>query len=614
MTLMAINVHHILDVYGKIVLMSSKRSNNAIWKITLPDEVTPEQRIGQIKNAYNALVSSEPSKYKPLSSIAIQQNFEGITLELYVRSRHSQGFLPFVNGYLQSDEDSGKFSFTSKDVCLFIATGRSLFVITSGSGYRIIEGFVDYSFPFDTAKKLVANNFQAADTRDFTGATTSRTETYRRGYSIAKSESFGKAWKRLVGRLNSGLLPDDSYLRELIGTKKPPMLEIKSSFTLKKSLDLLQIVALIQEVESLPEPSEEQSKQLSFLDNLYPVNNKDVREKLYRCLIEELRQEMLGESSVDIDVGDPEDIPRYYAGSDFRISRQQLDGIPPTKDDVIDALKILCQGEINDQELFYEKIKPLKFRYSVDDDDHSPPVSADLIGFLHGQADCNGETFFLLDKVWYRSQGQFLDNLKRDFIEEVFNANSPILLNSDLGILEWSDIDEDAFNRRQASEADYYYGDKIFAVSDRGKIELFDLLRVDEADNKLYVIHVKDGFDAKMRDACSQITIASEVIKSDLENGKVVLSAYYNEWTTSDINQAKSVSREEFLRFFDMDIVYCVICSTRVDFVPQSFEVNRLRSHIARREVLATNIELKGHGLIFRLVHTKRLAIIQQDV
>ena len=586
--------------------MGSKRSNNAIWKISIPEETTPEQRITQIVNQYGALVSSEPSKYKPLLPVALRQDFEGIKLKLYMRARYSPGFLPFVNGYLESDGDGDKFSFTSKDVCLFIATARSLFVITSGSGYRIIEGYVDYSFPFDTAKKLVANDFQAADTRDFTGATTSRTETYRRGYSIAKSESFGKAWKRLVGRLNRGLLSEDSYLRELIGVKKAPMLEIKSSFTLKKSLDLSQIVALAQEIESLPEPSEEQRRQLSFLDNLYPVNNKDLREKLYRCLIEDLRQEIIGGASVDLDVGDPDDISQYYAGSDFRISRRQLEGTPPTKDDLIDALRDVCQDELNDQELFYEKIRSLKFRYTVDEDDQFPPVNADLVNFLHGQAECDGKTYFLLDKVWYRSQGQFLDNLKKDFIEEVFNTNNPILIGENVGLLEWSDVDEDAFNKRQARQDSYYYGDKIFAICDRGKIELFDLLWADEASNKLYVIHVKEDFDAKMRDACSQITVASEVIRSDLQNGKAVLSAYYDEWVASEINRAKDVSREDFLQLFDTDIVYCVLCSTGVDFVAQSFESGRLRSHIARREVLATNIELKGHGSIFKLLHTRR--------
>jgi hypothetical protein len=124
----------------------------------------------------------------------------------------------------------------------------------------------------------------------------------------------------------------------------------------------------------------------------------------------------------------------------------------------------------------------------------------------------------------------------------------------------------------------------------------------------VYIIHVKGGFDAKMRDACSQISISSEVIQSDLQNGKPVLGRYYEEWAKHAINASRNVPKEDFLSWFEENrIVYMVLASTTVDFVPISFESNILRSHIARREVIATRNEFKGRGYMFQLAHTKRL-------
>jgi uncharacterized protein (TIGR04141 family) len=243
---------------------------------------------------------------------------------------------------------------------------------------------------------------------------------------------------------------------------------------------VLQVVSLAKEIERLPEPTEEQARQLSFLDNLYPVKSKELEDELQMQLIEDLRQAIVADSDIDLDICDPEDVSRYYAGSGFKISRWMLTGDPPEKDDVIDVLRQKCATVLSEKEEFFRKAMSLRIRYSLGDDDHSVHITSELYKFMHAQVDFQGDTFFLLDKIWYRSQGEFLDNLKRDFIEETFTAGNPILNTEDLGFLTWCDGDEDAFNKRQAEEVEgFYYGDKIFAVSDRGKVELFDLLKVD---------------------------------------------------------------------------------------------------------------------------------------
>jgi uncharacterized protein (TIGR04141 family) len=585
--------------------MSEKRSNNAIWKIALTEGEAVQDRLSSIVESYNRL-SRADSKYAPLKKVELEQAFEDVEISLYTRTKWGLGFFSFVAEYLANKDEVDAFRFKSVDACLFIATATSLFAVTSGSGYNIIGDDVDYSFPFEVAKKLVANNFKTAEMRQFTGATTSRIETYRRGQSIASSESFGKVWKRLVGRLNSGLLPEDSSLLKIIDPNRPPAIEVKSSFVLRKSLDLRQLVELAREIDELPAATEDQLRELSFLDNLYQVKSKSLIAALKRQLIENLRLAATSGEQFDLDICDPDDVNTYYAGSDFRLSRWQLEGDPPDTDDVINVLRSNCQESLEDADSFYEKVASLMLRYSRDPDGDDPPIAKDLYKFMHGQVEHKEETYFLLDKIWYRIQGDFLANLKKDFIEETFFTSSPILMGDELPFMAWSDVDEDAFNRRQAQEDGFHYGDKIFATSNRGKVELFDLLKVDKANKTLYIIHVKAGFDAKMRDACSQISISAEVIEQDVRSDKAVLKAYYLEWQKNEVNAGKGVSEQEFVGWFDLNIVYVVLASTRADFTPVSFERNVLSSHIARREIVVTRNELKSRGNVFRLAHTKR--------
>lgn len=583
--------------------MNAKRSNNAIWKLTVPDGVKPAARLKGVLEAYARRVAKE--ELQELSSVPLNQLLEGFRLDLYVRPSFSEGLLPFVRGYLHNADDGQSFRIKGADACLFVASETSLYAITSGGGFRVIADAVDYSFPFDTAKKLISNSFTAADVRDLIGSRSSRSETYRRAYSIDKSEAIDTVWKKLVGRLDAGQLSEGNPLVGLVDPDKPPAVEVKSSFVLRQKLDLAGVGELIEALETLPEPSVERLRQLSFLDNLYPVrNDKALESDLVREFVENIRRALLGGDLPDIDVLDPDEIITFNAGSDFRLSRTDLGQSPPDFEDLAPHVKNKLSGCLDSKEQFAEKFLALSLSYRIDPDDRSKKIYRKILDFLHGQVDLNGQTYFRIDKVWYRVLGAFLENLKNDFIEEVFKADEPVLLGSEVSFLPWEGGSESEFNNHQAAEDGFYFGDEVFATSNRGDVELFDLIKVDRDNRRLYVIHAKKGFDTKMRDACSQILVASDVIENDLRDGCKLLTSYYTDkWSKVDRNEG--VGLRTFLSWFKYSRIYVVLCSTRQKFVAEDFEKRRLWSHIARREVLATKNEMKRNQCAFRLAHTK---------
>lgn len=585
---------------GKV---DNKRTNPSLWKIAVSEEETPDELISQVIERYGAFSTREPSKYPRLTQVDITQPTSA-GLRLYTRRRSSLGLGPFLSDYLTEPERK-KLSFPTVDGCLFITTDRSLFAVTSGSAHRIFEDYADYSFPFEVAKRLVANDFTESGVREISGIRAGRSEIYRRPQSIANSDSFGKIWKRLVGRLNTELLPPGSFLGSIIDATRPPTLEMKSSFTVRKRLDVDQVIALAKELDALPEPTAEQLKLLSFLDNLYPVKSGDVVKQLRQQLIEDLRQFVItGDAEHDLELGDPDDLAAFQAGTDFRLSRWEVEGTPPTIDDLVIVLRKQCAEVLDDAEGFRRRIESMYFRYQQDPEDESSEVRKELHKFLHGQVDLDGHAYFLVDKSWFRVQGQYLQNLKRDFIDEVLLASNPVLDSTDLGFAPWSHTDEDAYNRAQAEKPGFHYGDKIFARTERGLVELFDLLRVDEEAKTLHIVHVKDAFNAKMRDACSQISISRDVIEGDLKSDRSVLKAYFAEWCRKSGNP-DGIELDRFLGWFAFMRTYLVVASTRTDFSPADFDTS-LRSHIARREILVTRNEFLSTGTTFRLAHTRR--------
>lgn len=588
--------------------MDEKRSNSALWKLVIDENEDSSMAKTKVLEYYKALSKMDRDTHPPLRRLGVVQKLDNTELDLYIRSRASWTVFPFLSPYLANRSDKKLFHSHSVDTCLFITIKNSLFAVTSGSGYNIVQDHADYSFPFDVARKLITNNFKATEVRSIAGATTSRTETYRRGQSIGNSDSFGKIWKRLVSRLNTRLLPDDSYILKLINSAQPPAVEVKSSFVLKKSLDLQQLISIAKELDELPEPTEEQRRQLSFLDNLYQVKSKVVVSELNRKLVYSIRDALTnGSNNLDLDVCDPDDVSRYYAGSNFKLSYRPIDGDPPDSFNVLAALDPIFGETVDNPTEFYERFCSLSLSYTVNADGDSAVVRKELLKFLHGQVDYDGQPYFRLDKVWYRIQGDFLQNLKRDFVEEVFNSERPILISKDeLSFINWRRMDEAEFNKKQASLDGYYHGDKIFAVSNLGKVELFDLLRVDEERKTLFVVHVKDGFDAKMRDACSQISMSAEVINQDILGKRETLRSYYRQWCENPINRIKKIDESTFLDWFDLPIVYVVLVSTKTPFAPSTFQRDILKSHIARREILATRNEFRSNDNTFRLAHTRR--------
>jgi uncharacterized protein (TIGR04141 family) len=308
---------------------TNKRSNPALWRIVPHGEGgKPKKQITSIRREYRRLTREDAFRYPPLQKVRLQQKLPGVELELYIRHRSVPGWFDFVEPYLASPNDVSLFSYRAVDTCLFLIVADSLFAVTSGFGYRVFDEFTDYGFPFDVAKKLVANNFTSAEVRELAGRRAGPAEVFRRPTSMSNSDSLGKVWKRLIGRIDVDQLPAGSFIGSIIDPKKPAAIEVKSSFTLRKNMSVADLAALAQELDNLPDASPEQLKQLAFLDNLYLVRSAELADQLKTQLFENLRRAARKRHDLDLDLADPDDIAGFQTGASYKLSRWELDGDP----------------------------------------------------------------------------------------------------------------------------------------------------------------------------------------------------------------------------------------------------------------------------------------------
>lgn len=86
--------------------------------------------------------------------------------------------------------------------------------------------------------------------------------------------------------------------------------------------------------------------------------------------------------------------------------------------------------------------------------------------------------------------------------------------------------EEEGYNRLFLTEDHFLVGDQSYSGK-KEKVELFDIMRFDS--NALSLIHVKEGFGQKTREACAQIRVAAVNIRNALNQGVETLKNFYSQ-------------------------------------------------------------------------------------
>ncbi|MBB6503004.1 DUF6119 family protein [Pedobacter cryoconitis] len=444
-------------------------------------------------------------------------------LHTYTTKEKDSDWSTFLPEELKENE---KFSQTSVNLILFIESEHELFAIVGGSAYWIIANFIDHLFGLLTYDRIISleNDFATSTkSRGLTGQRVGMSEQYRDEYRMINYLQFGKVPKELHIKLAN----ETSVLHFSKFLSKPAenmQIAVGRAFKINKEVDFNKLHVLINELSTImtmvPKDflsSYIQIREWKYLEELRAL----LMRKIYDNIPYLLRTDFDPRGIFEFDFCNPNKIEAFYEAEHYELverteSGKKKDGLFKTvlnKDEIYpEVIKRAYHLHSNNQRniMFY--------LYGVHIQCYIGRKQTATSGFMfhfNAEFSLRNESVFLVDGKWYK--------LKNSFIDSLIDQTERILRNSKLmNSIVYEPWAYNAVNSKYGDEGDYnllYDGVKNYIVFDKvivEGVELCDILHI--SGKEIYLIHVKQGFSAKVRELTNQILISArrlqEAIKS----------------------------------------------------------------------------------------------------
>jgi uncharacterized protein (TIGR04141 family) len=438
------------------------------------------------------------------------QDFREFTVNLYSFSKlYPPTWLKFLAPIIHTNDTILKsknkvFSFIG-----FIAYKKRIYAIAGGYGSFEIEQFTKPDLGLEIIVKLFDRDsrvIKSIQQRGVTGIVLGQTRFYRGDQRFSDENQFGQIFKLVQAEL------DRHHLVTSFGFSKDDLRKetagciAKSSFKINKAINFDELLNLIKKIDDILDgPSKFTLNKVVHL-----------RGRRFEELVEKLNEEMYKQV-----------FNEYKAGNvpDFEICHSNFEQYL-TAESYILELSSKEYGEYHHRPNWEQLIKDIKDKKFIEDKDeidfkHSVlfrklasydsggnRVTYDtLFDHLNGELVYKGNSFFHIDKGWYRIDPTFIDDL---------NTQCESMLKDDVWdtttITKKFDIkkDEDVFNQSYLGMSGCLVLDTITPEN----IECCDILMY-EPDHITFV-HVKKGFNNTMRDLAAQVSIAAKRVRETI--------------------------------------------------------------------------------------------------
>jgi uncharacterized protein (TIGR04141 family) len=476
---------------------------------------------------------------------------------------------------------------SSPSLVLFIYDDTDIFCLIGGHGTQVIKRFLDDTFGLDLFSRIVDENkdlILSAKYRGMTGNLAGGAEVYRNEQKLNEIVTFGRLFKEIVFEINE---INRKEFFHFIGDPKENTLSCiaNSSFLIKSGISFDQTHQLIEKIIEIIKIKPLKSLgTFSQIKDLHKINNNympSLYEKLRDDMVIEFKQGGYKDNlRFDFDFGHPSNFLEFYECDKYIVTIK--DGkksiiVETTKRENIykETMKYLSEQE--SIVLLVDFMRVLGGTIVHGHRDNKKPIKAPFIQYISCEiTDENGRPLFYLDNKWLRVENTFIDELNSTCHSMMTNSR----LNKNILPEKWKDaknIDEDTYNLTYLGKQNYIVLDKILGQN----IELCDILYFE--DNELFVIHVKKGFNAKMRDLTNQIKISSQRLWNDVRTDQKFLEEIYAKYKASQNYQHNTISEADFLNLFKYKINYVLaFTSTLKDYKPIYGNLEKVKSNIAK--------------------------------
>ncbi len=440
-----------------------------------------------------------------------KQDLGEFTVNLYTMSKfYPPKWLNFLSPVIDKSDPilnsrNKIFSFIG-----FLAYKTRIYAIAGGYGSFEIEQFTKPEFGLEIIVKLFDRDsrvIKSIQQRGVTGIVLGSTRYYRGDQRFSDENQFGQIFKQVQAELDKHhLIHSFGFSKEDLTRDKAGCLA-KSSFKINKAIDFDNLLQLIKRIDII------------LLKNEKFTLNKVIhlKGKRFEKLVEELNEEMYNQIYKEYKAGQVPDFEichsqfEQYLTADkyiIELGGKEIIKEPdrPTWLRIIKELKDKASLFEND---VFEFKQSVLLRKLVTYDSLDNRITVDTIfDQLNGELLYQGNSFFHIDKGWYRIDASFIDDLNEQCSSLLKEAWDDKLIDHNFDIVK----DENIFNQSYINKPGVLVLDTVTPEN----IECCDILFHDP--NDIIFIHVKKGFNNTIRDLASQISIAAKRIKETIHS------------------------------------------------------------------------------------------------
>lgn len=430
---------------------------------------------------------------------------------------------------------------------LFIKYKDELYCIISGSGINVIKKYLNPSFGIQIYQRLcepMMDNIIEVYTRSIANNISSKKETYNLNQTISETLDYSNIPTKIKLKVRDEL--KKTIFKKYDLNTNLVIMEVGAYFYLRKKIDFEELKELIKDLYKIEDELEQ--KQLTLFSK---VNNYDLEKSLDNYLLELVVNDVLvhvDKSTANNNLNDiielvhPTQLERFYECDKFIIRYKNSRG----KSDLevfdrgglyYNATKYIyeTQEDINNRQQIVQDIYKLNISGQVN---NNQKTYANFISHITAEIDYQGYKYFKIDGHWYLLEDEFLSRMNED-AKSYYNK---YMLEKDILNVWNQGDDEDTYNKSHEDLDGYYILDKVINEN----IELCDLLTIQ--DDIAYFIHVKNGFNTKMRDLYIQVVLAAKRLSNDLKNNNGIS---YLEKTLIEYNKRQPLNKIDIKGFIE---------------------------------------------------------------
>lgn len=430
---------------------------------------------------------------------------------------------------------------------LFIKYKDELYCIISGSGINVIKKYLNPSFGIQIYQRLcepMMDNIIEVYTRSIANNISSKKETYNLNQTISETLDYSNIPTKIKLKVRDEL--KKTIFKKYDLNTNLVIMEVGAYFYLRKKIDFEELKELIKDLYKIEDELEQ--KQLTLFSK---VNNYDLEKSLDNYLLELVVNDVLvhvDKSTANNNLNDiielvhPTQLERFYECDKFIIRYKNSRG----KSD----LEVFDRGDLyyNATKYIYETQEDINKRQQIVQDIYKLNISgqvnnnqktyANFISHITAEIDYQGYKYFKIDGHWYLLEDEFLSRMNED-AKSYYNK---YMLEKDILNVWNKGDDEDTYNKSHEDLDGYYILDKVINEN----IELCDILTIQ--DDIAYFIHVKNGFNTKMRDLYIQVVLAAKRLSNDLKNNNGIS---YLEKTLIEYNKRQPLNKIDIKGFIE---------------------------------------------------------------